>query len=154
MTVRVSSSAPVRNISLALFASLAASSFVACNSDETVNNPPSGAAGKGGSSAGTGGSSAGTGGTTAGSAGTTSGGSAGTTAGGSAGAAAGEGGSAGSGGAPAPELARVRIAHLVSDGPAVAVCARVHGTNASAPYALNVSKDLGGLPNGDRKSVV
>lgn len=136
----------LRSASLLALASLAAASFVACSDDSGDTTPvgtagASGASGKGGSA----GSSAGAGGSAAGSAGSTAG-SAGT--GGSEGGAAGEAGAAGAGGAPAPELARVRVAHLVSDGPAVAVCARVHGSDANAPYDLNVSKDLGGLANG------
>lgn len=153
MTVRATSF--VRTSSIVLFTSLALGASAACSSDDT-DDTPAGTAGTGGTtSGGSGGSAAGSAGATAGgSAGATAGGSAGTNAGGSAGATAGgsagttAGGSAGSGGAPVPELARVRIAHLVSDGPAVAVCARVHGTDTGAPYAINVSKDLGGLANG------
>ncbi len=153
MTVRASSS--FRSTSLVLFTSLALGATAACSSDDTDDTPGGGSGTGGTTSGGSGGSSAGAAGSTGGgaagataggSAGSTAGGSAGTTAGGSAGTTA--GGAAGSGGAPAPELARVRVAHLVSDGPAVAVCARVHGTDTGAPYALNVTKDLGGLANG------
>jgi hypothetical protein len=136
-----------RSLPLILLASLAAASFVACGDDDT-DTPPAGDAGSAGV-AGAAGSSAGTGGSTAGTAGSTAG------VGGDAGAggseiagSAGESGAAGAGGAPEPEVARVRVAHLVSDGPAVAVCARVHGEDPAAPYDINVSKDLGGLANG------